>query len=159
MNRRLAVLMITGAAVFGLTACAGGSGDDSPAAPSSSAAAEQPAETTTSEQSVAEACLSMAGPLQDAATTMSGLADAGSDPQSAVDAWTALVDAYQSVSASVTNEEVKGASVTVHEDTAAVRDAIAKIYVDGDTAAVEELVTATTDMQASLTALTELCAA
>ena len=100
----------------------------------------------------------MAGPLQEASTTMGNLAQASSDPQAAVDSWTALVDAYQKVADTVTNAEVKAAATTATTDLTAVRDALSKIYVDGDTGALGDLTTATTNMQTSLTALNKLCA-
>jgi len=157
MNRRIAALAIAVTAVLGLTACS--SGSDAPnEEPAASAPATAPEEPTSSEQSVAEACLELAGPMQEASTTMAGLADAASDPQAAVDAWTALVEAYEDFAASLTNAEVKAAAADVARDTGAVRDVIAVIYVDGDTGAIAELTTATTDMQESLTALTTLCA-
>lgn len=160
MNRRIAAWTIAAVAVLGLTACSGGSADapdDEPAASAPSSATETE-DTSAGEQSVSEACLSLAEPMQAAATTMSELSTASSDPQSAVDAWTALVDAYKSGADSITNAEVNAAVTTVYEDTSAVRDALSKIYVDGDTGAMAELTTATTDMQTSSTALTSLCA-
>lgn len=155
MNRRIVALTIAAVVALGLTACSGGS-DDAPS--SEPAATSAPAEDTSTEQTVADACVSMAGPLQEEATTISEVANAASDPQSAVDAWTANVDAFRTVSESVTNPEVKAAATAVYEDTAAMSDAIAKIYVDGDTGAVTELTTATTDMQTSYIALNTLCA-
>ncbi|GAA2005650.1 hypothetical protein [Microbacterium ulmi] len=156
MKLRIAAWTLAAVAVLGLTACSAGpeSTGETPAASAPAA----PAETTASEQTVAEACVSMAGPLEEASTTLAKLADAAADPQAAVDAWTALVDAYQEVADTVTNAEVKAAATTAKDDLAAVRDAIAKIYVDGDTAALSDLTTATTDMQTSLTALSTLCA-
>ena len=84
MNRRIAALTIAAVSLLGLTACSSTSGGTSgeTSAPSSSAPTETAA---ASEQTVAEACVSMAGPLQEASTTMGNLAQASSDPQAAVD--------------------------------------------------------------------------
>ena len=157
MNRRIAALTIAAVSLLGLTACSSTSGGTSgeTSAPSSSAPTETAA---ASEQTVAEACVSMAGPLQEASTTMGNLAQASSDPQAAVDSWTALVDAYQKVADTVTNADVMAAATTATTDLTAVRDALSKIYVDGDTGALGDLTTATTNMQTSLTALNKLCA-
>ncbi len=157
MNRRFAALAIVATALLGLTACSSTAAE--PAASPAASASSMPSETAAaSEQTVAEACVSMAGPLQEASTTMSALATASTDPQAAVDAWTALVDAYQKVADSVTNGEVKAATATVTTDLTAVRDALSKIYLNGDTGAMTDLTTASGNMQTSLTALTKLCA-
>lgn len=157
MNRRLAALAIAATALLGMTACSATSNaSENASAPSATSAPSKTA--TTSEQTVAEACVSMAGPLQEASTTMSSLATAGSDPQAAVGSWTALVDAYQKVADTVTNIDVKAAAATATTDLTAVRDALSKIYVDGDMGAMGDLTTASGDMQTSLTALTTLCA-
>ena len=156
MNRRIAALTIAAVSLLGLTACSSTSGGTSgeTSAPSSSAPTETAA---ASEQTVAEACVSMAGPLQEASTTMGNLAQASSDPQAAVDSWTALVDAYQKVADTVTNAEVKAAATAVRDDLATLRDAMQKVYVDLDMAAMSEFTDATAEWQASQTELQALC--
>lgn len=160
MNRRMIALALAGVALLGLTACSGGTASNADKAPATSAPATESAaaQKPAADQTVAEACVSMAGPMQKASTTMAGLAEASSNPQSAVDAWTALVDAYQEVADTVTNADVKAATIAATTDLTVVRDAIKKVYVDGDTAAIAEMTTASTNMQTSLTALTTLCA-
>jgi hypothetical protein len=101
--------------------------------------------------------LKIAEPLQEASATMAGLSDVSNDPQSAVDAWTALADMYTSFSQSVTNTDVKSAAEAVAEDTSQVRDAIQKVYVDNDMNALDEFSTASSEWQTSYTALTTLC--
>jgi len=95
--------------------------------------------------------------MQEAAATLSALSTASSDPQTAVDAWTALVDAYTSAAASITNADVKSAVAAVAEHTGAVRDILSKVYVDGDTGAAAEITAITQDWQASFTELNTLC--
>lgn len=159
MNRRLTTWTLVAVAALGLTACsAPAEKSPEPATTSAAPAETTPAAEPTTEQTVAEACTAMAGPLQKASATMAELAQAGTDPQSAVDSWTALVDAYQELTDTVTNSEVKAAATTATTDLTAVRDALSKIYLDGDTGAMGDLTTATSDMQKSLTSLTTLCA-
>ncbi|HET8928854.1 MAG TPA: hypothetical protein VFN24_13625 [Microbacterium sp.] len=158
MNRRILTWTFVAVAALTLAGCSAGSSTGSTTDPVASASQPaQPAETAATDQSVSDACLTMAGPLQEASNAMAKLADVATDPQSAVDAWTALVDAYQAVSDTVANPEVKAAAAAAKDDLGAVRDAIAKVFIDKDAAAVTELTTATTDMQTSLTALNELC--
>ncbi|MBB1516010.1 hypothetical protein H5398_08525 [Tessaracoccus sp. MC1679] len=151
-----------------LTACSGSTAatipqtTPVPAATTSSAAAAastNPANDAAAEQSIANACLSMAGPITDASAAMAEIAAVSTDdPQSAVDAWTTLVDLYGSVARTVTNLEVKEAATAVQQDLTTLRDAMHKIYVDGDMSVMGEFTTATTAWQASQTALNELCA-
>ncbi|MFT3799423.1 hypothetical protein [Microbacterium sp.] len=167
MNRHFAAVTIAAVAMFGVTACSGTSGNasdavsatpTSPTAETSAPATDGDSGDASGEQSVTDACLEIAAPLQEASETMAGLATAATDPQSAVDAWTALVDAFSTVEASATNTEVKAAVSAVLGDITTMRDAISKIYLDGDTSAVTDLTSATTDFQDSYTALTTLCA-
>lgn len=176
MNRRIAAWVVAGVVALGLAACSGGSdepeepADAAPAAPAEPAAeepaepeAEEPEETEEpaeeEEQSVAVACTSMAGPMAEASEKMQELnSDPAGDPQDAVDTWTALVDAFESISETVTNSEVSAAAAAVHEDLAELRDQIQKVYVDEDMGAMTDYMTAATEWQASYTALIELCA-
>lgn len=180
MNRSLVSPVVAVLAALALAACSGTPADttdatssDAPttvaapvdttvdAAPSSQPA---PAPATSSEaavgaeQSVAQACLSMAGPISEAAEKMSEIASVvTTDPQSAVDTWSALVEAYESVAGTVTNAEVKAAASSVRDDLATLRDAMQKVYVDLDMAAMSEFTDATAEWQASQTELQALC--
>lgn len=180
MNRSLVSPVVAVLAALALAACSGTPADttdatssDAPttaaapvettvdAAPSSQPA---PAPATSSdaavgaEQSVAQACLSVAGPISEAAEKMSEIASVvTTDPQSAVDTWSALVEAYESVAGTVTNAEVKAAATAVRDDLATLRDAMQKVYVDLDMAAMSEFTDATAEWQASQTELQALC--
>ncbi len=160
MNRRIAAWPIAVVTMLGLAACSGSPS----AAPATSApvttAPSTPVAGTSAGQSVSEACISMAGPLAEASTAMAKIASVDkADAQSAVKTWTTLVDAFRKVADSVSNQEVKAAATTLHKDLAAVRDALKKIYLDGDMTAMSDLTTASTDMQTSYTALNKLCVA
>ncbi|MFT3877713.1 MAG: hypothetical protein QM708_15025 [Propioniciclava sp.] len=168
MKRVLTTCAVAAVAALGLSACSGAPGasttPSTPAAPAASATptpantTSAPAQTSSGTQSVQAACLSLAGPLTDANTEMSKLASVSSnDPQSAVDSWTALVNAFASFKDTVSNPEVKDAATSAHKDLAAVRDAMKKVYVDKDMAAMGDYTTATNNMQTSYTALMTLC--
>lgn len=172
MNRRIAAWMTAAVAVFGLTACSGTpSATTAPPAPATTAPATSapaepatpapstPAEEPNADQSVAQACVSLAGPMAEASAAMAELASVSTtDAQTAVDTWTALVDAFGKFSESVTNPEVKTLATQVHQDITALRDAMQKVFVDNDMGAMSDYTTAVTDWQASYTKLMELCA-
>lgn len=166
MNRRIAAWVVAAVTMLSLAACSGGS--DAPEEPTggvTSAApeptTEEPAEPTEEaggEQSVALACASMAGPIGEAGERMAELAEVESgDPQTVVDTWTALVDAFDSISGTVTNAEVLAAASAVHEDITTLRDAMQTVYVDEDLSAMSDYVAAATSWQESYSALMTLC--
>lgn len=165
MNRRIAGAT-TVILLLGMTACSGSPSEPATsapeaAAPTTTAAAptSAPAETADSEQSVIQACSELTGPMAEASSAMSQIANAGtSDPQAAVDSWTVLANAFGEFGDSVSNAEVKTVATDLHEDITAVRDAMQKVYVEGDMGAMSEFTTATTEFQTSYTQLTELCA-
>lgn len=182
MNRRTVAPVIAVLAALTLTACSGNPTDTGPTTPADTAtnAAPSTIETTTdappstepvaasptssdsapdAEQSLAQACLSMAGPIAEASQKMSEIASvATSDPQSAVDAWSTLVEAYRSVADNVTNAEVKAVASAVRDDLTTLRDAMEKVYVEQDMGAMTEFMDATGAMQESMTELQTLCA-
>lgn len=163
MNRQIAVWTIALVAVLGLTACSAAPSNDANDATSSSGSSSTPADEGSNdaagtEQSVADACLGLAAPMQEAASALGGLAGAADTPQAAVDAWTGLVNAFGEAAGSASNPDVKSALTTLHADVEAMRNAVSKIYVDGDMAAAGDLATATGSFQTSYTALTTLCA-
>jgi hypothetical protein len=103
--------------------------------------------------------MSMAGPIAEASEKMSEIASiATTDPQSAVDTWSALVEAYESVAGTVTNAEVKAAASAVRDDLASLRDAMQKVYVELDMSAMSEFTDATAEWQDSQTNLQTICA-
>lgn len=167
MNRSIVSPVVAMVAALAMTACSGSPADTAsttPAdAPTTAAASAAPATSsdvdTGTEQSVAEACQSMAGPIAEAGEKLSEIASVGTgDPQSAVDSWSTLVDAYRSVADTVTNPEVKAAAIAVRDDLATLRDAMEKAYVDQDMGAMSEFTDATSAWQASQTELQTLCA-
>lgn len=100
----------------------------------------------------------MSSPLAEASLAMAESAQAGtSDPQTAVDVWTDLANGFEAIADEVQNAEVKAAATTAHEDIAAVRDAMQKVYVENDMGAMDEYTAATEEMNESYTALMELC--
>ena len=124
------------------------------------AATAQPLRVVASISILGDMVRQVAGPLAEASTAMAKIASVDkADAQSAVKTWTTLVDAFRKVADSVSNQEVKAAATTLHKDLAAVRDALKKIYLDGDMTAMSDLTTASTDMQTSYTALNKLCVA
>ncbi|MHA6511533.1 hypothetical protein [Tessaracoccus sp. Z1128] len=168
MNRSILSSVVAMVASLAMTACSGSPADtasttpdDAPtttAAASAAPATSSDADTGT-EQSVAEACMSMAEPIAEAGEKLSEIASVGTgDPQSAVDSWSTLVDAYRSVADTVTNPEVKAAAIAVRDDLATLRDAMEKAYVDQDMGAMSEFTDATSAWQASQTELQTLCA-
>lgn len=164
MFRRLAMSSVALLAIIGLSACS--SGGDTPAQPtpetnteteSKDKEEEKAEEEAPSEQSVAEACVAVAEPLAEAGTNMAELANATSDPQTAVDAWTLMVGAFDELSSSVTNPEVSGVVKTVAADTTLVRDTMQKALVDLDAAAVGQFAEAQTAFSSSYQELITLC--
>jgi len=166
MNRRIATPVIAMAAALAMTACSGSPADTTSTAPADAATTAPSAAPATSsdadagaDQSAAEACLSMAGPIAEAREKLSEIASVGlGDPQAAVDSWSTLVEAYRSVVDTVTNPEVKAAAATVRDDLTTLRDAMQKVYVDQDMGALSEFTDATSAWQASQNELLNLCA-
>lgn len=132
------------------------------AAPSTEPAAAPATSSDSSpdaEQSLAQACQSMAGPIAEASEKMYEIASvATSDPQSAVDAWSTLVEAYRSVADNVTNAEVKAVAGAVRDDLTTLRDAMQEVYLEQDMGAMTAFTDATAAMQESMTELQTLCA-
>ena len=156
MNRRIAAWTIAAVAVLGLTACSG-----SPAAEddtSNEAGDSAPAEETNTDQSVEDACGIVLPKLQEANTAASEIDTTGAtDPQTTVDQFSTVVDAFGEAADSVDNAEVKEATSAVHEDFAALGDVLSKVLIDQDLSAAEGMTTITADLTESATALQELC--
>ncbi|GGD74323.1 hypothetical protein [Microbacterium murale] len=156
MNRRIAAWTIAAVAVLGLTACSG-----SPAAEddtSNEAGDSAPVEETNTDQSVEDACGIVLPKLQDANAAASEIDTTGAtDPQTTVDQFSTVVDAFGEAADSVDNAEVKEATSAVHEDFAALGDVLSKVLIDQDLTAAEGMTTITADLTESATALQELC--
>ncbi|NLA37696.1 MAG: hypothetical protein GX868_18690, partial [Actinobacteria bacterium] len=86
---------------FTLSACSGGS---TPAETAPAPVEESAPAAETSEQTVQEACLAMAGPMAEASTAMAESAQASvSDPQTAVNVWTDLANGFETIAADAQN--------------------------------------------------------
>ena len=156
MNRRIAAWTIAAVAVLGLTACSG-----SPAAEddtSNEAGDSAPVEETNTDQSVEDACGIVLPKLQEANAAASEIDTTGAtDPQTTVDQFSTVVDAFGEAADSVDNADVKAATSAVHEDFAALGDLLSAVLIDQDVAAAEGMTTITSDLTESATALQELC--
>ncbi|MES2866999.1 hypothetical protein [Microbacterium profundi] len=156
MNRRIAAWTIAAVAVLGLSACSG-----SPAAEddtSNGSGDSAPVEETNTDQSVEDACGIVLPKLQEANAAASEIDTTGAtDPQTTVDQFSTVVDAFGEAADSVDNVEVKEATSAVHEDFAALGDVLSKVLIDQDLTAAEGMTTITADLTESATALQELC--
>lgn len=157
MNRRIAAFAIATVAVLGLTACSGGAADDKSndsAEPEQSAAAEE----TNTDQSVEEACGIVLPKLQEASSAAGEIDTTGAtDPQTTVDQFNTVVDAFGEAADSVSNVEVKDATSAVHENFTALSDVLSKVLIDQDLSAASDMGTITADLTDSATTLQELC--
>lgn len=157
MNRRIAAFTIATVAVLGLTACSGGNAAEEPT-DSNGTEESAPAEETTTDQSVEEACGIVIPKLQEASSAAGDIdVTGGTDPQTTVDQFNVVVDAFGEAADSVSNTEVKEATSAVHEDFVALGDVLSKVLIDQDMSAAEEIGTITSDVTTSATALQELC--
>ncbi|MGX1932762.1 hypothetical protein [Microbacterium resistens] len=144
MNRRLTVLALAGATVFGLTACAGGSGTGAGTAPAG--------------QSVADACKTVTSALaEDTGDIASLLGTAATDPQASVDSVTKIADKLSAAVAEVGNADVKAAVEPLAADYAKLGELLTKSFVDQDPTAAGELGTVSTSMTEHLKAFTDVC--
>lgn len=156
MNRRIAAWTIAAVAVLGLTACSGAptAEDDKSSDAGDSAATEE----TNTDQSVEEACGIVMPKLVEASGASSEIDTTGAtDPQTTVDQFNVVVDAFGEAADSVSNTEVKDATTAVHEDFVALSDVLSKVLIDQDVAAAENMGTISSDMTESATALQTLC--
>lgn len=157
MKRRITALALA-AAVFGLSAC---SGNPSPAeqTPVAEVPVSAPEDSAGPDAETLQACRDLAGPFSEASSAMAEIASGGeTSRQDAVDMWTALVDALGSVADSASDQEVRDAAAAAQADFASLRDAMQKVYVDGDLSAMGEFTAASTAIQRSYAALLDLCA-
>lgn len=156
MNRRIAAFAIATVAVLGLTACSG-----SPAAEDTSNESTEnsaPAEETSTDQSVEEACGIVLPKLQEASSAAGEIDTTGAtDPQTTVDQFNTVVDAFGEAADSVSNAEVKEATSAVHENFVALSDVLSQVLIDQNLDAASDMGTITSDMTASATTLQELC--
>ncbi|MGO2683208.1 hypothetical protein [Microbacterium sp.] len=156
MNRRIAAFAIASVAVLGLTACAGGAAEEPTEDTADSA--EAPAEETSTDQSVEEACGIVIPQLTEASSAAGEIdTTGGTDPQTTVDQFNEVVNAFGEAADSVSNTEVKDATTAVYEDFVALGDVLNKVLVEEDLDAASDMTTITGDMTESATALQELC--
>jgi len=158
MNRRIAAFAIATVAVLGLTACAGGNAADEQPTDSNSTEESAPAEETNTDQSVEDACGIVLPKLQEASGAAGEIDTTGAtDPQTTVDQFSGVVDAFGEAADSVSNAEVKEATTAVYEDFVALGDVLSKVLIDQDMSAASDIGTITSDVTSSATALQELC--
>ncbi|MGO2747418.1 hypothetical protein [Microbacterium sp.] len=158
MNRRIAAFAIATVAVLGLTGCSGAASDDTSNDAADSADSSAPAEETNTDQSVEEACGIVIPKLQEASAAAGDIDTTGAtDPQTTVDQFNTVVDAFGDAADSVSNAEVKDATTAVYEDFGALSEVLSKVLVEQDMSAASEVGTITSDMTTSATALQELC--
>jgi len=160
MKKLLTSLAIIATAMLGVTACSGGATPVAQVETPAPAPAEHTEESGAGlDEATMQACLDIAGSFAEASTAMAQIATHGNvAPQEAVDMWSALVTALDSVANSSSNPEVKAAATAAHADFAALRDAMQKVYVDGDMSAMGDYATAAAAIQESYQALLNLCA-
>lgn len=103
-------------------------------------------------------CMSLMEPLQEANLALVKIAEsATNDPQSAVDMWRALSQAFEDFGNTAANIEVAELSAAVGETGHALTDVLQKIYVDQDLSAASEFNTANDAFFAAYQELLELC--
>ena len=111
-----------------------------------------------SDESTADACMKLAAPMTEAASTISEASQqVTTDPQKAVEAWQALTDAYKSASSSISNAELKKTVDNLAKDAKAVTDQIKAVYVENDLSKLAEYTNAIQDMSSHQETLTNLC--
>lgn len=170
MTPRIVTCAFAAAALFGVTACSETPSDPAATTTTDSAtaepttASEEPSATDTEtsadeEQSVEEVCASFTEPIARASEELPNIAtDATADPQAAVDAWSEVVDAYESAVGDITNEEVQTVATAAYEDLKDLRDQMQKAFVEKDASAMGDYTDAASAFQESQTELMALCA-
>lgn len=162
MKQRIAATMLIALLPLSLAACGGQKSDSASTTPSAeastSAAAPTQAAPASSDESTADACMKLAAPMTEAASTISEASQqVTTDPQKAVEAWQALTDAYKSASSSISNADVKNAVDDLAKDTQAVTDQIKAVYVENDLSKIAEYTNAIQNMSSHQETLTNLC--
>lgn len=170
MKQRITLWTVAAAALLALSACSAPPAPQDPEVSSPPAAQEAPAEETAPTETPAsvepaeldaatiQACQDMAGPFAEASAGMLNiLSDSKIPPQEVVDMWTLLVEALGKISETATVQEVKEAAAVAYTDFAALRDAMQKVYVEGDFAAMSDYLSATQAIEDSYPALLALC--
>lgn len=126
---------------------------------SATPAEETPAEETpAADLSLANACLSLVEPLQEANLAMLKVAETtANDPQSAVDVWRAFSVAFEDFGTTAANPEVAALSAAVGENGHALTDVMEKVYVESDVSAMGEFTDANDAFFKSYQELLNLC--
>ena len=148
MKRGIAALVISVAALAGLTACTtvpGGVG-------SSPTAAEQPGDE---DQTVAEGCALVQDTITDATKEFEDAA--AGDPAAVVDAMRAAAGKLEDAASEVTNDEVAAILPDLEDVFSSVADVMQAI-VDGDTSKVKDLKALGESFQQTSERFQELCA-
>ena len=143
LNRRLATISITAAAIFGLSACAG--------SPTGGGAA--PAEK---EQTVAQACAVIADTMNDATSEFQEMSM--DDMDSVIQAMDAAIASLDDASAKVTNDEVAELLPQLQEMFQKASEGMTAIS-EGDLEKLTEFQDMGTEFQDVIADYTELCSA
>ncbi len=115
-------------------------------------------ETPAADLSLANACLSLVEPLQDANLAMLKVAETtANDPQSAVDVWRAFSVAFEDFGTTAANPEVAALSTAVGENGHALTDVMEKVYVESDVSAMGDFTDANDAFFKSYQELLNLC--
>ena len=165
MKRVLAAVSAIALAAIGIAGCGSSDAEQPESEPVAAAPAEEEEvveelaeEEPALEQTVPEACLALAGPIQDASVA---IADAGeqtaNDPQAAVDAWTALAEAFTEYAGSVENTEVKPIADQLAKDSSALRDEIETVFLKNDVSRMAEYTASLQAFSDSYQSLVTLC--
>jgi len=149
MSHRIAAVLITAAAVWGLTACT--SSPTAPASTPTSHSSDQPGDDG---QSTADACAIIQQSIQDATVEFENAAT--TDPATAAQAMISAAEHLADRAAQVTNDEVAALLPGLQEMFAAVGETMNAI-VAGDASRAGELSQLGTDLRVTSEAFQEVC--
>lgn len=150
MKTRLTALAIAGIALFGLTACTGGSPENGSDGGSGSDAGA----SASSEQTVDEACSIVNDTIEGAVAEFEGISM--EDPAAAVEAFQAAGDALGEEASRIGNPEVAAVLPDLETAFATVAEAMDALAA-GDSTKLTELESVGSEMQASFTEFQRLC--
>lgn len=162
MKRVVAAVALLAAVALGTSACSSDSEPaEEPVVEETSSVVEEEdttEETPAADLSTADACLSLAEPIQEVNLAFASMAeDAQSDPQTAVDMWRTLSETFEEFGATVANPEVAELATAVGEDGHALTDIMQQVYVDQDFSSMDEFSSANEAFWASYEELLGLC--
>lgn len=151
-SRRFAAIVITAAALSGLTACTGSPAGSGSTAPSSNASTD--AGSAEGGQTTEEACQLVQGTLDDAMTQFEQSVD--DDPQAAEDTLRGVAEDLADAGSEITNEEVAAIVPDLQQVFEKVADIVPSI-AEGDATAVNEFEEIGEDLSQSVQRYQELC--